>query len=225
MLNRGPVVRTLTWLGLVSGAILALAGGIVLNGSRLILVAMAGAMAAGVGYGATNTSRAASIAGAWKAAAGTVAAIFVIAGAVVLASGAVVWAVGGVAVVMAGGLWLLTTGWKKHFGRGTPCPTPPPDDDPAALLPLVRQSRSHISVSLLPTAALGSEWLRTSLALASGLEPSARHAIIRRRAETLDELERRDPVGFARWLAAGPTTGNDPAAFVHGDRTLGSDAA
>jgi hypothetical protein len=80
-------------------------------------------------------------------------------------------------------------------------------------------------VSLLPTSDLGSEWLRTTSALASPVEPAKRQDIIRRRQETLDELERRDPAGFARWLAAGAARDSDPSTFVRGDRTTWRDAA
>ena len=46
-----------------------------------------------------------------------------------------------------------------------------------------------------------------------------------RREEALDELERRDPAGFARWLAAGPTLASDPAGYVHGGPLRGDPAA
>ena len=84
-------------------------------------------------------------------------------------------------------------------------------------------------VTALPTSALGREWLRTTSALDGRLQPAARATIVRRRQETLDELERRDPDGFARWLAAGPLPGSDPAEFVRrdvrGDQAAGTDAA
>jgi hypothetical protein len=86
-----------------------------------------------------------------------------------------------------------------------------------------------LPVTQLPTAALGTEWLRTTSALAGRLQPAVRASIVRRRQETLDELERRDPLGFARWMAGGPAPGSNPAQFVHGDvhgdRAAGSDAA
>jgi hypothetical protein len=67
------------------------------------------------------------------------------------------------------------------------------------------------------------------MALSAKLQPAARAAIVRRRQETLDELERRDPDGFARWLAGGPAPGSDPARFVRGDvrgePAAGTDAA
>jgi hypothetical protein len=67
--------------------------------------------------------------------------------------------------------------------------------------------------------------VRTTAALAGRLEPAARREIVRRRAEALDELERRDPSGFARWLTAERGPRSDPADFVRGDRTMGTDAA
>jgi hypothetical protein len=61
--------------------------------------------------------------------------------------------------------------------------------------------------------------------LAGRLDPSVRASLVRRRQETLDELELRDPAGFTRWLIAGPTQGSDPADYVQRDRTAGTDAA
>ncbi|TWH75631.1 hypothetical protein JD78_04194 [Modestobacter roseus] len=72
---------------------------------------------------------------------------------------------------------------------------------------------------------LGREWVRTSAALGQVREPRARQELVRRRQEALDELERRDPAGFARWLAEGATADSDPAVYVSGDPAAGSDAA
>jgi hypothetical protein len=80
-------------------------------------------------------------------------------------------------------------------------------------------------VSLLSTEELGHEWLESTAALAGRLEPAVRTAIVRRRQDALDELERRDPEGFLRWLATGPVLDKDPAAFVRGRRTAGESAA
>ncbi|OMQ13785.1 hypothetical protein A7K94_0221150, partial [Modestobacter sp. VKM Ac-2676] len=71
----------------------------------------------------------------------------------------------------------------------------------------------------------GQEWVRTSAALGQVREPRARQELVRRRQEALDELERRDPAGFARWLAEGATVDSDPAVYVSGDPAAGSDAA
>jgi hypothetical protein len=96
----------------------------------------------------------------------------------------------------------------------------------AAPLSLVgRLDRPPAPVSLLPISVLGSEWSRTTAALASWLDPAARQVVVRRLQEVLDELERRDPAGFARWLAAGADEVSDPATSVRGGRATGSDAA
>jgi hypothetical protein len=76
----------------------------------------------------------------------------------------------------------------------------------------------------LSTRALGREWLRTTALLAGHLLPDDRAALVRRRQQALDELEVRDPEGFGRWLrAGGPQV--DPADYVQGERTAGTDAA
>jgi hypothetical protein len=45
------------------------------------------------------------------------------------------------------------------------------------------------------------------------------------RGMSVDELERRDPAGFARWLSEGATVDSDPARYVSGDPAAGYDAA
>jgi hypothetical protein len=228
--SRGPVVRVLIGLGLVGGAVIALAGTIVLHGIVLVVALLTAGLAACVAYaardGAGACGRAGAVEAAWKAAAATVSVIFLVTGVVVLAGGAVAALVSGLAVVTGGAVWLLTTRRARHAGARTPGAAPVTDDgDPAPGLAAAWLSHRQPPVSLLPTSVLGSEWLQTSSALACPVEPAARQEIIRRRQETLDELERRDPAGFARWLAAGAATDSDPAAFVRGDRTTGSDAA
>jgi hypothetical protein len=151
-----------------------------------------------------------------------VAVIVLVAGLVVLTGGTGAVLVVSLAGATGGALWLLKT-WRLRAGAARMSTTTPSTSagPPAP----VRAAAWQPPVSLLHTSDLGSEWLRTTSALARRVEPDARQDIIRRRQETLDELERRDPEGFARWLAAGPTTDSDPAAFVRGDRTTGRDAA
>jgi hypothetical protein len=73
-------------------------------------------------------------------------------------------------------------------------------------------------VSALSTEALGQEWIRTTTALSGPLDARTRQAIVLRREQTLDELERRDPDGFARWLSGLPLAGSDPSGDLkHGD--------
>jgi hypothetical protein len=89
-------------------------------------------------------------------------------------------------------------------------------NEPARFLPPVDQ---------LSTRALGREWLTSTAALASRLDPPVRALIVRRREDALDELERRDPLGFARWLAAGPEPGSDPADWLRSDAAGSTEAA
>ena len=73
-------------------------------------------------------------------------------------------------------------------------------------------------VSSLSTGDLGREWVRTTTALNGPLDARTREAMVIRRQETLDELERRDPDGFARWIAGLPLAGSDPSGDLrHGD--------
>lgn len=68
-------------------------------------------------------------------------------------------------------------------------------------------------VGSLPVEALGREWVLSTSVLASVTDVGTRQSIVRRRQELLDELERRDPAGFGRWLAEG-RPGSDPAPFL-----------
>jgi hypothetical protein len=218
-------VRALIGLGLVCGAILALASSIVLHGLILVLVVVTAGLAAGVAYQARDDDRAASVEAAWKAAAWTVSIIMLVVGLTVLAGGVGAAVVSGLAVVTAAAVWQLKTRRARRAGRGTPGPARLMGaGDQTPMLPAVLLGHSQTPVSLLSTSALGTEWLRTKAALGSPLEQAARQAVIRHRQETLDELERRDPAGFARWLGAGAAADSDPATFVRGDRTTGSDA-
>jgi hypothetical protein len=221
------VVRVLIGLGLVCAAVLALASSIVLHGVVLVAVGVVAVLAAWVAYGAARAyGRAAAVEAAWKVTAGTVSVIVLVTGIVVLAGGAVAVLVSGMAGVTAAAVWILRHRRSGSAGARAPGTAPATDDgDPEPLLAAVRLSGWQPPVGLLPTSVLGSEWLRTTSVLGRPVEPAARQEIVRRRQETLDELERRDPAGFARWLAAGAAADSDPADFVRGQRTTGSDAA
>jgi hypothetical protein len=81
-------------------------------------------------------------------------------------------------------------------------------------LPVAQPAPEEVAV--LSTGDLGDEWLQTTAALAGRLDPRTRQSLVDRREAVLDELERRDPDGFTRWLAAAPTQGSNPADFVRG---------
>jgi hypothetical protein len=78
-------------------------------------------------------------------------------------------------------------------------------------------------VGAMTTHALGREWLRTTEVLAGPLRTAVREAVVLRRQEAMDELERRDAAGFARWLVAVP--GSDPADYIGGRAVPGGPAA
>jgi hypothetical protein len=84
---------------------------------------------------------------------------------------------------------------------------------------------SPAPVGLLSPAVLGMEWRRTKAALATRLSPTARQRVVQRRADVLDEIERRDPAGFERWLSAGAAHDVDPMEFLERGRRRGTDAA
>ncbi|CCG01568.1 hypothetical protein [Blastococcus saxobsidens] len=215
---RRPLLRFLLGLGLACAAVVAVVGGIALRGPGLVAVCvsggLAGCIAAGVARETPGPPRRSTVEAAGQAAAITIGALLVVSGTAVLAGGAM-------ALLLAGA---LVAGWAavrwfhdrqeataagsaavtSPFPAVRPLPGPPwPSPAPA--------------VAGLPTAALGEEWLRTGAALQGALAPAARQRIVTRRAQVLDELERRDPAGFARWLAAGPLHAGDPAGFVRSE--------
>ena len=226
--------RFLLVLGGVLAAGVAVVGGLSLPPAGLTAI---GLVAAAVGClvgarvresgGATRLS---ALEAGILAAGATAGAALVVAGLVVLAGGATATViVAGLAVI--GALEALVR--LRAGGRRRSRPTPRPAAGPAtarrpragsappaaAVVPVLHPVRC------LSTEALGREWLLSTSVLGSLVDVGTRQSIVRRRQELLDELERRDPAGFARWLAAGPRPGSDPATYLHGDTAADKDAA
>ena len=158
--------------------------------------------------------------------AATVGVLLLIAGIAALAGGAVAFLTIGVVVVVV--LIARTVRGRRAVAGSTADRTMPLH--PAPVRPVRPQGDAELASLLPPVAALttselGQEWLRTSGVLAGRLDAAARASLVARREEALDELERRDPDGFARWLAAGPTLSSDPAGYVHGGPLRGDSAA
>ncbi|MCF6745410.1 hypothetical protein E9529_14260 [Blastococcus sp. KM273128] len=202
---RGPLVRFLIGFGLACAAVLAVVGGIALRGPGLVAVcvsgALAGCVAAGVARETPRPGRRSVLESAGQAAAVTIGALLVVSGTAVLAGGAV-------ALLLVG---LAAAGWAaRRWVR----------DRREAALRAVPSAGSWagpaVAVDGASTATLGEEWRRTGAELQRPLAPAARQRLVARRAQVLDELERRDPDGFARWLAAGPLGSADPTGFVRG---------
>jgi hypothetical protein len=199
-------------------AALAAIGGVSLGGSGLVAVVLAAivtaCLAAGiVRDGDSPRPRQAAVDTGWRAAVTTVAVLLVLSGCVVLAGGALTALLAGVAV---GGVLLR---WAVRSARTTSRGTG------ATVHPLPGAAAGIGPVRTLTVEALGREWLRTSAALAQARDATVRQALVERREEALDELERRDPAGFSRWLAEGATVDSDPSRYVSGDPTAGHDAA
>jgi hypothetical protein len=83
-----------------------------------------------------------------------------------------------------------------------PSPVRRPDADAAPPMPA------------LPTPALCWEWRRSYLAVTRASKPDELTRIVALRAAYLDELERRDPTGFRRWLDSGARAASDPGRYL-----------
>ncbi|MFG1644121.1 hypothetical protein ACGFMK_27870 [Amycolatopsis sp. NPDC049252] len=66
----------------------------------------------------------------------------------------------------------------------------------------------------MSTAELCAAWRRSYVELQKADEAAARHDVVARRQEYLDELEHRNRDGFARWLASGARAGGDPQRYL-----------
>jgi len=212
---RALLARSGLALLVLAGGVLAAVGGVSLGFSGLVAVLLAAVVAACVGAGIAREtggppSRQAAMNAIWRTAAGTVGLLLVLTGSVVVAGGALTVLLAGCVV------GVLLVRWAMRSARCRRAPIAP-------VVPLYGADGSWARRLSVP--ALGQEWLRTSAALPRTQGTSARQELVRRRQEALDELERRDPAGFARWLAGGATVDSDPAEYVSGDPAAGSDAA
>jgi hypothetical protein len=209
-----PAARLLLGGALLGAGGLAVIGGLAIGGPGLVGVGLAATLAgctsAGMAREAPNRSRGSALEAAVLTAGCTAGVFLVVAGVATVAGGAVA------AVLVLTAATAVAVRWVRQQRRraaGGGCaqvvrlPAGPPSAGPAG------DSRM-LPVAALSTRALGEEWLRTTAALAGRLSPAARASLVGRREEALDELERRDPDGFARWLVADPA--GDPADFVRG---------
>lgn len=159
--------------------------------------------------GGGTALRAGAIAGA-----AAVAACLVLAGLVaILGAGAVLV----IPLLLIGpGVWA----WR-HRGpwrtAGTSAGSGPGLAPQAA--PLLAQQRATAAVPMIvadtaSTRALCAAWCRTFWLLRDLPPGPACAQVLRIREGLLDELERRDPVGFHRWLATGARAGSDPGRYL-----------
>ncbi len=237
MSTRGLPARLLLGLAVLAGTAVAVVGGLALRPAGLLAIGLASVvvacLAAGVARESTGDGGLAPLEAAWRAGAVTIGVLLFLSGTAALGGPALTALAGALLVVAGLGVWLVHAG--RSAGRR-------PGGVPASFVPMPpsggqrpvtggRQAESGAQVLALPpvttlsTVALGREWLGTTAALAGRLDPAARQVVVRRRQDVLDELERRDPEGFGRWLAEGPLPGSDPADWLCEGPAAGTDAA
>lgn len=207
--------------------VLAVVGGLGLDGSArfglAVITTLVGAAWAGAAWEEFRVREVALAAGA-RAAAWTAGGFLVVCGAALLAGTALTLVAGG---LLATALLLRRPDPGHAALGGAPLADEP--EGPVVLSPLhpaaptFRIGSAGSARTVLPPVralsswSLGEEWLRTTALLDAAPEPSTREAVAARRGAVLDELERRDPAGFARWLAHGTDRGTNPAEFLHED--------
>jgi hypothetical protein len=220
--KHGPLVRVLAWCALGCAGFLAVVGGLALWGPGLVAVGvgglLAGCTAAGVVSESVGSRSRSTAESAVQAVAWTICGLLVLAGIAALAGGVV--AAVGVGATLA---FLLIRFGRRRPAAGSPAARPPtgqvlrfPTTPAAAAAAGLGGGKERMlpPVTGLTTQQLGQEWVRTTEALARRLDPLVRASVVLRRAEALDELERRDPDGFTRWFATGPLVTSDPARYV-----------
>lgn len=111
-------------------------------------------------------------------------------------------------VTALSGLWATTQipGYIDSSTQYWPDDPAPGTSAPAA---------STVSVQALSDAELCLAWRTSSTALQRARTISQQHRILTARQEYLDELQRRDPPGFAHWLSAGARPASDPSKYLH----------
>jgi hypothetical protein len=141
---------------------------------------------------------------------GSAAKIGVTAGFGALAAGL---AVSGLVAVAGGAtavslLVAVATAWAaSRFRSG-----PPPAKN--SLPPAPAPAKPGPEVADLSTAELCLAWRRSYGELLRSPDEPARQRVVRLRRDYLDELERRDSDGFARWLGSGARAGGDPQRYL-----------
>jgi hypothetical protein len=230
-----PLSRFLTIVGLIAGGLVGVVGGLSLRGPGIVAVGVAGALAACLGWGmareADHPRRRTVAESAVLAAGWTVGVLLVLTGTSVLAGGLMAALLAGAGAVAALVFWVVRSPRQE-----SPAPSAPRTtslgNTVRDIAPLGRAPRADAvrdtaravrPVAELSTEALGHEWVETTVVLNGRLRADEARSLVCRRQETLDELERRDPVGFARWLLDGATS--DPSVFVRGRAGKAGEAA
>ena len=231
----GTLRRVLGVLLLPVAGVLAVLGGLALRAPGVVAVGVAGFLAGltagAIAHDTPGSSWRSTLESAALTVAGSVGLLLIVSGTSVLVGGA------GTALLLAAlALAWLAYSWRRSARQHKTAAAAGLDRPVDAVHLFVVQddeqardeqgpARIFPPVTALSTAALGREWLRTSAALAGRIDPVMRRSIVARRVETLDELERRDPDGFGRWIARGPEPASDPAEYVRRGPVTDTEAA
>jgi len=228
-----PLVRSAQVLALLVAAALAVVGALALRGPGLVTVlvaaAVVGAVSAGMASEVPGAGRGRALDTGGRAAGWTAGVLLVLAGLGAVAGAVVTLLVAGAVATAALTVHLRRAGARSRAAapsaappRPAPRPTPPAPPRPVRLDGPVS---ARPSVGGLSARALGEEWLRTTALLEARIDPALRRSVADRREAILDELERRDGTGFARWLADGPSPPSNPADHVRDLPAAGTGAA
>jgi len=228
------LVRSAQILAVVVAATLAVVGGLVLRGPGLVTVlvtaAVVGAVAAGMVRETPAGGRAPALDAGGRAAGWTAGVLLVLTGLAALVGGVVALLVAAAVAAAAVSVQVRRAGARSRAAGPPTSPPRPAPVHPALSAPprTVRPEEPAVqrpSAGGLSARALGEEWLRTTDLLATRIDPDRRRSVVARRESILDELERRDPTGFARWLADGPSLRSNPAEHVRDLPAAGTGAA
>jgi hypothetical protein len=88
----------------------------------------------------------------------------------------------------------------------------------SAEVTLTREGWMTQSPADMDSATLCLAWRRSYLALDRPLSLLSRSLVVKRRQELLDELESRNPAGFAAWLDSGARAAGDPRRYIDSQR-------
>jgi len=110
---------------------------------------------------------------------------------------------------------LLTRKPGPAASREHPAPAPPAPGHPAPTSPTPTPTRPPPPpCQSYSDAELCWRWRTSFAALQRTVSPDERLRLIETRSALLEELSRRDPEGFARWLNSGARAASDPSRFL-----------
>lgn len=128
--------------------------------------------------------------------------------------GQAAWSVVLVAALL-GATWLwFRFRFRFRTASGTPVGVDPAPPRSLSVTPLGGPRVSPSDPWAMSTPDLCLAWRRSYFALLAAPSGPGRCAVVRLREGLLDELERRDRAGFARWLENGARAGSDPGRFL-----------